>query len=256
MVGQRAGLAAPVLDDGQVIGSRRRPRVRQRLAGPGEQVESNRRRRIGQRLVVAGRREDGLVRAKVAQDAKLRVALCLAGLAHIALGSGNREGKRLEHAYGGSAGTLRLATVGALVGSTAGVLGPPLKRARLNSRSTTTATHQPVISSRRSSNSPRAICFLKRARGRVQLLARVAGRQKPRRSSRLLAGRWRSKVGHRFRSNPARARSSRLRLGHTAGVDQVEVGQVRGDVESDAVVADAPLDAQAQCTQLARMVRC
>ena len=61
--------------------------------------------------------------------------------------------------------------------------------------------------------------------------------------------------GRRWR--PARPSSRAIEVEvdarHAARVDQVEVGQVDGHVERDAVIADAAFDAQAERADLARL---
>ncbi len=137
------------------------------------------------------------------------------------------------------------------------------------SRSTTVATHQPVIASLRSSNSPWPSSGV-----------RGAGTASARRSSGTLrdgsasGGRWPSSAtASRVAKDGAKAAAARATLavegcssrparlgrdrrrgdaGHPARIDQAEVGEVDGHVEGDAVIAHAALDPQAECSDLAR----
>ena len=123
------------------------------------------------------------------------------------------------------------------------------KRSRWNARSTTVATHQPVIGSLRSSNRPAAIGRL-RPRGRERCVDRR--RRRRRRRSTRHARRTRSTGG----IGPARRSSRAIDVDTTPGIPHGSMSSKSArstrDVERDAVVADAALDAQAEGADLAR----
>ena len=120
-------------------------------------------------------------------------------------------------------------------------------RSRWKARSTTVATHQPVIGSLRSSNRPAATPRQAPAQRGADARRRTPWRRcAPARSTDAVVG--------AAPASPELARDrGRGDAGHAARVDQVEVGEVDGHVEGDAVVADAALDAQAERADLARV---
>ena len=119
-------------------------------------------------------------------------------------------------------------------------------RSRWKARSTTVATHQPVIGSLRSSNRPAATSVRPRARRRAERRGEGRGERPG------------GALDRRRRTGGASAVAALARdrrrddAGHPARVDEVEVGEVDGHVEGDPVVADAALDAQAERADLAR----
>src|SRR6476646_5366460 len=118
-------------------------------------------------------------------------------------------------------------------------------RSRWKARSTMVATHHPVIGSLRSSNRPDAMAASVRRHERCV----DGGGESPGEDRRGAldrgGGRW---------ANLAALASDRGRddAGHATRVDELEIAEVDRDVESDAVIADAALDAQAQGADLAR----
>ena len=118
-------------------------------------------------------------------------------------------------------------------------------RERSYSRSTTTATHQPVMSSRRSSNRPPGI-EVRPARARLGMRRsprppRRGDARAPPRTALPQRARSRSRAVARS-PRPAQLAGDRrdADVGQAAGVDELEVGQVGGHVERDAVIRHAP----------------
>ena len=118
-------------------------------------------------------------------------------------------------------------------------------RSRWNARSTIVATHQPVIGSLRSSNRPLAT-------GRQSAIASGAPIADAKARAKIGAARSTDAVvGGPAGSPRSRAIDVEGDAGHAARVDELEVREVDRHVERDAVIADATLDAQAQCPDLA-----
>ena len=129
-------------------------------------------------------------------------------------------------------------------------------RDRSYSRSTTVATHHPVMSSRRSSNRPPAIRRSGGGASGARLGRGDDGLVQPQceRGREALRG-GRDAGGRRACCHPRPAELPTDRgdrdVGEPARVDELEVGEARGHVEGDAVIRDAVLHAQPQGAQLA-----
>src|SRR5439155_11222526 len=124
-----------------------------------------------------------------------------------------------------------------------------VNRSRWKARSTTVATHQPVIASLRSSKRPAAISAGDRRRDLAHGMCPQAARECTCEG----VGRARRGVSGRHLVRPARLPGDRGRLdaGHPARVDEREVGKVGIDVQGDPVVAHPALDADAEGADLA-----
>ena len=219
--------------------------------------------------VMLERRHDRLPRADVAEQAHAQLVSSAAGSwpsspsAPVELAAGHGEGLGLEDAQPGAVVGCRIAVLAAAAASRAPARASRAKRARSNSRSTTDG-HPPagdVVAPQLEEAAGHGYTPPPRApdgAGAV-LLGRLRDRRRESRAEGLgepVAGLLprRAVEGSAVRAAPAQLPGDRgdVEPGHAAGVDELEVLQAGGDVERDAVVGDAPLDAQAEGTQLAR----
>ena len=245
-----AGLGAPVLDDLQVVRLADRAGLDERVASADQELLDEVVADRVQRTMLVRWRDDRPPRAG------------RAGLRQLRPGRGPRSSSRASSpvptTWNAKSLSIRTRTP-----SPAGVeqFAQPNRwsstgsaaranRSRWNARSTIVATHQPVIGSLRSSNSPAAIASgLRPGQSRRRSRPRRPGRRR----------------GRRVRPTPSTVAGAGLagpgQLGidggrghtrHPARIDELEVGQVHADVERDAVVADAALHAQAERADLAR----
>ncbi len=199
--------------------------------------------------MLAGRRDD---RPPAAGRAGLRerdLAETAVELAGLVVGPDDVEREVLEHPHpdavaGSGSSSWRSRTCWSSTGSAARA-----NRSRWNARSTTVATHQPVIGSLRSSNRPAAIAVRPSRDERVEVRSR-----RPR--AKIVRGRFdrRRASGWQLVGSPSsRAIEVEITPGIPHGSISSKSARSTVDVEGDPVVADAALDAQAEGADLARV---
>ena len=165
VVGPRAGLGAPVLDDLEVVGLARLAGLGERLAGAADERLDHLVADGVERPVLAGRRDDRPPAARSRAPARARP-----GRARV---SSSRASSPVPTTWNAKSLSIRTRTPSpsgveqfaqpkrrSSIGSAARA-----NRSRWNARSTTVATHQPVIGSLRSSNRPAATASEPRSSG-------------------------------------------------------------------------------------------